>query len=251
MNLEPSNEATSRANVWSRRSLLTGVVLGGVGGVIATTIGLRSRKASGGPESNQIPDLMRSLDHERFMRQAIVCARQAALLPFGAVIVQADQAKVIAEGFNRGSISPTYHGEIDAINRCAEQNPDIDWAGLVLYTTAEPCPMCQSAIEWAGIGMVVYGSSIPFLKSLGCPQIDVRAEEVAQRTPFHNCFVLGGILREECGFPVPSSQKMAHQAREVEIPTWPFERNDLLRRLLQTGWPVRFETVKSFTTQVR
>jgi tRNA(Arg) A34 adenosine deaminase TadA len=58
--------------------------------------------------------------------------------------------------------------------------------------------MCQSAIEWAGIPLVVYGSSIPFLQSLGWWQIDIRAEEVVRRTPFRRSTVLGGILEEEC-----------------------------------------------------
>jgi tRNA(adenine34) deaminase len=114
------------------------------------------------------------------------------------VIVRTANAEVVAEGYNRSSVSPTYHGEIDAINRCAQLHPDIDWSGLVLYTTAEPCPMCQSAAEWAGIGMVVFGSSIPFLKSLGWKQIDIRAEEVIRRTPFGRCVLLGGVLEEEC-----------------------------------------------------
>jgi tRNA(adenine34) deaminase len=53
---------------------------------------------------------------------------------------------------------------------------------LDLYTTAEPCAMCQSAVEWAGIPIVYYGTSIPYLRKLGWHQIDIRAEEVVRRT---------------------------------------------------------------------
>ncbi len=144
------------------------------------------------------PAVFQNLDHDRFMQEAIVCAKQVATRPFGAVIVVAERAEVIARGFNRTDVSPTFHGEIDVINRCAENNPNVQWSGLVLYTTAEPCPMCQSAIEWAGISMVVFGSSIPFLKSLGWNQIDIRAEEVAKRTLFNKCEILGGVLQKEC-----------------------------------------------------
>ena len=49
---------------------------------------------------------------------------------------------------------------------------------LTLYTSADPCPMCQAAIAWAGIGTVVHGSSIPFLAAHGWWQIDIRAEEL-------------------------------------------------------------------------
>ena len=143
-------------------------------------------------------EAFQNLDHDRFMHEAIDCAKQVPSRPFGAVIVVAERAEVIARGFNRSDISPTFHGEIDVINRCAENHPKIEWNGLVLYTTAEPCPMCQSAIQWAGISMVVFGSSIPFLKSHGWNQIDIRAEDVAGKTPCNKCEILGGVLEKEC-----------------------------------------------------
>ena len=115
------------------------------------------------------------LSHATFMRRAIAQAKEVPLLPFGAVLVQGATGDVLAEGHNRSALSPTFHGEIDVINRLAADRPKVDWTSLVLYTTAEPCPMCQSAIEWAGIPLVVYGSSIPFLQSLGWWQIDIRS----------------------------------------------------------------------------
>jgi tRNA(Arg) A34 adenosine deaminase TadA len=132
------------------------------------------------------------------MRQAIALAKQVPRLPFGAVIVRRATGEIVAEGFNRSSESPTFHGEIDAINRCAAAHSSIDWTDLDLYTTAEPCPMCQSAIEWAGIATVYYGTSIPYLKDRGWWQIDIRAEEVARRTPFRQTKIVGGILEAEC-----------------------------------------------------
>jgi len=136
--------------------------------------------------------------HEDYMRQAIALAKQVPRLPFGAVIVRRATGEIVAEGFNRSSESPTFHGEIDAINRCAAAHRSIDWTELDLYTTAEPCPMCQSAIEWAGIATVYYGTSIPYLKDRGWWQIDIRAEEVARRTSFRQTKIVGGILESEC-----------------------------------------------------
>jgi tRNA(Arg) A34 adenosine deaminase TadA len=132
------------------------------------------------------------------MRRAIEVAKQSPHLPFGAVIVKRATGEIISEGHNRSSESPTLHGEIDAINRCAAAHPSIDWTGLDLYTTAEPCAMCQSAIEWAGIAAVYYGTSIPHLKDNGWWQIDIRAEEVARRTPFRRTVITGGFLESEC-----------------------------------------------------
>ncbi len=83
------------------------------------------------------------LDHERYMRAAIEQASNVPELPFGAVLVDSRSGEIVAEGFNRSKASPTFHGEIDVINRLAASEQEIDWPALVLYTTAEPCPMCQ------------------------------------------------------------------------------------------------------------
>ncbi len=144
------------------------------------------------------PPIKGSQHHEDYMRRAITMAQKVPELPFGAVIVRQITGEIVAEGFNRSSESPTFHGETDAINRCAAAHRSIDWAELDLYTTAEPCPMCQSAIEWAGISNVYYGTTIPYLQSRGWWQINIRAEEVARRTPFRQTKVVGGILEAEC-----------------------------------------------------
>lgn len=146
--------------------------------------------------------------HERFMRRAIQLAGNNPKYPFGALLVDAAKASVVAEGWNRSAQNPTWHGEIDAINQCAAKHPAIDWTRLVLYTTAEPCPMCQSAVAWAGIGTVVFGSSIPFLKSLSWSQIDIRAAEVAKRTPFRKCAIIGGVLEPECNALFRAARKL-------------------------------------------
>lgn len=181
-------------NSSSRRRFLSGLALGGVGG--AASVWLVQHFGAARRSSAPVPATTR--DHARYMRLAIAQAQKVPDLPFGAVIVDVRSGDVLAEGHNRSKESPTFHGEIDVINRLAAQQTVSDWSSLVLYTTAEPCPMCQSAIEWAGIGLVVYGSSIPFLQELGWWQIDIRAEEVIQRTSFRKTALLGGVLAEEC-----------------------------------------------------
>ncbi len=135
---------------------------------------------------------------EDYMHLAIAMAQNVPQYPFGAVIARRPTGEVLAQGFNRSSNNPTFHGEIDVINRCAADHSPIDWTELDLYTTAEPCPMCQSAIEWAGIPTVYFGTSIPFLQQHGWSQIDIRAEEVSRRTPFRHTTIIGGILKSEC-----------------------------------------------------
>lgn len=135
--------------------------------------------------------------HERFMRRAIDLAAGNPLAPFAAVLVDTATDEIMAEGINRHEENPTWHGEIDAINRAAAGG-SVEWPRVRLYTTAEPCCMCQGAIQWAGIPEVVFGTSIRTLKELGWKQIDIAAEEVVRRTPFSNCRLIGGVLEADC-----------------------------------------------------
>jgi tRNA(Arg) A34 adenosine deaminase TadA len=141
---------------------------------------------------------MNLADHEQFMRRAIELASNAPQLPFGAVIVDRQSNRIIAEGWNRGSENPIWHGEIDALNHLASRSAGNAIGPLLLYTTAEPCPMCQSAILWAGLAGVVFGTSIRTLQRMGWRQIDIVAEEVIRRTPFASCTLLGGVLERQC-----------------------------------------------------
>lgn len=137
-------------------------------------------------------------EDDEYMRRAIRLAGNVPKYPFGALLVDQKGGVVIAEGWNRSANNPTWHGEMDAINKCAESHPKIDWSRLTLYTTAEPCAMCQGAVAWTGISRVVFGSSIPFLKGLNWWAIDIRAEELAHLAPFRSCTVVGAVLEEEC-----------------------------------------------------
>ena len=136
-------------------------------------------------------------EDEVHMRRAIQLAGNNRKYPFAALLVD-ENKQVVAEGWNRSVHNPTWHGEMDAINKCAAAHPKIDWTKLTLYTTAEPCAMCQGAVAWAGIKRVVFGSSIPFLKSIDVWAIDIRAEELARLAAFRKCTVVGGVLEEEC-----------------------------------------------------
>jgi len=138
------------------------------------------------------------LDHERYMRQAIALAANVPDLPFGALIVDGEFGTILAEGWNKTALNPTWHGEIDAINALVATGTRLEGKRLVLYTTAEPCPMCQAAALWSGIEQVVFGTSIQTLQRLGWRQIDISAQEVVRRSPAWNCTVLGGVLEPEC-----------------------------------------------------
>ena len=135
--------------------------------------------------------------HERFMRLAIEQARRNPAFPFGAVIVRIGDGQVLAAAVNRGAENPTLHGEVAAINDYVARNGHQGWHDTVLYTTGEPCPMCMSAIIWAGIGGVVFATSIEELKAVGFDQIDVAAPVIAASATFWNGDIRGGVLADE------------------------------------------------------
>ena len=132
------------------------------------------------------------------MRRAIEIAHGNPDAPFGCVIANGTSGEILAEGLNDADRSPILHGETAAIMDLIDKRPDVDPSNLILYTTAEPCPMCSGAILWSGIPRVVLGARIETLKRLGRPLIDVPCEEVSARASFGGFEVVYGVLEAEC-----------------------------------------------------
>jgi tRNA(adenine34) deaminase len=132
------------------------------------------------------------------MRRAIEIARGNPDAPFGCVIVHGGTGEILAEGLNDAEKSPILHGETAAVTDLFDKWPDVDPSDLILYTTAEPCPMCSGSILWAGIPRVVLGTRLKTLKKLGLPHIDLPCEEVSRRASFSGFEVEGDVLQAEC-----------------------------------------------------
>lgn len=79
--------------------------------------------------------------------------------PFGAVIVK--DGEVIAAGTNTVTIDndPTAHAEVNAIRKACKTTGNFKLAGCDIYTSCEPCPMCLSALYWAGVRRIYYGNT--------------------------------------------------------------------------------------------
>jgi len=115
-------------------------------------------------------------------------ANQAALVsvqhgggPFAAVILQIDDKtnKIIRYWVNHNQVvlnhDPTDHGEIATIRLAAKDLGVVDlghinkkdsklqqpgeWSHCIIYSSAEPCPMCMSAIYWAGIHQLYFAAT--------------------------------------------------------------------------------------------
>lgn len=133
--------------------------------------------------------------HERYMKAALDLAENLPG-PFAAVFVDKRTGEIVCAGVNEHRENPIFHGEIVAINACARVMPKVDWGDLMLYTTAEPCPMCMSAIVWLRVPEIVYGTSIEELIRLGINQIRLDSPTVAAAAPFYSGRIVGGVSRE-------------------------------------------------------
>lgn len=128
------------------------------------------------------------MDDEIFMKEALKEA-QAALeedeIPIGAVV--AWRGRVIAKGHNMTEKlhDATAHAEMIAITAATEALGGKYLNECTLYVTVEPCPMCASAMNWAQLGRLVYGSIDPkrgytlFSHSLLHPKTTVHAGVLA------------------------------------------------------------------------
>lgn len=79
--------------------------------------------------------------------------------PFGAVIVK--DGEVVATGVNSVTINndPTAHAEVSAVRNACQKLSTFSLKGCVVYSSCEPCPMCLSALYWAGVSKIFYGNT--------------------------------------------------------------------------------------------
>lgn len=133
-----------------------------------------------------------TVDHESFMRQALVQAQRAFdvdEVPVGAVVVM--HGKIIAKAYNQVQLlkDVTAHAEILAITSACEQLQEKYLTEATLYVTLEPCLMCAGALYWNKIGHIVFGAS----------DEKNSYRRVSEKNPFHPATTItGGILATEC-----------------------------------------------------
>ena len=135
-------------------------------------------------------------NHERWMREALILAEQAAdadEVPVGAIVVQ--NGEIIGRGFNQPirSCDATAHAEIVAIRSASQFRNNYRLPGTTLYVTIEPCTMCLGAMIHARVDRLVFGATEP------------RAGAVVSRGSLieaghfnHQLSFIDGVLAEEC-----------------------------------------------------
>ena len=97
----------------------------------------------------------------RFMQLAVESAQEGIRNehggPFGACIVRNGEVLSVAHNTVLIDCDPTCHAELNAIRKACKKLGTHILEGCVLYTTAEPCPMCLAGTYWARISKIVIG----------------------------------------------------------------------------------------------
>ncbi|TET55168.1 MAG: nucleoside deaminase, partial [Anaerolineales bacterium] len=129
------------------------------------------------------------------MREALAEAESAVAhgdVPVGAVAVRAGE--IVGRGHNRREVDgdPTAHAEVLALRQAAETLGGWLLAGVTLYCTLEPCPMCAGAMLVARLPRLVYGADDPKAGAVGS------VVELLRDPRFnHRVEVVRGVMVEE------------------------------------------------------
>ena len=133
---------------------------------------------------------------EKYMKMALEEAKKAGEkgeVPVGAILLKGDQ--ILARNHNRciELSDPSAHAEILVLRRGGEILRNYRLNGTVMYVTAEPCPMCVSAMVHGRISRLVYGSFEP--KS---GAVESKYKLLNDKDLNHKIEVDQGILGKEC-----------------------------------------------------
>jgi len=134
---------------------------------------------------------------EKYMKMALEEAEKAGQrgeVPVGAILLKGDQ--VLAKDHNRciEFSDPTAHAEILVLRKGGEILKNYRLNDTVMYVTAEPCPMCVSAMVHSRISRLVFGALEPKFGA-----VESKVKLLDDNGLNHKVKVDRGILGKECG----------------------------------------------------
>lgn len=117
--------------------------------------------------------------------------------PFGACIIK--HSKVLAVSHNKvlKNQDPTSHAEINVIREASKKLGTFDLSGCIIYSTTEPCPMCFSAIHWARISKVFFGTKIQDVQKRGFHELTI-PNGILKRLGKSPVSIQSNYFRKEC-----------------------------------------------------
>ncbi len=101
--------------------------------------------------------------------------------PFGAVLVY--DGKVIAKSHNTvlKQKDPTCHAEMNILRDASKKFKSFNLSNCEIYTTGQPCKMCEAAINWAKIKKVYYGNTYKDAMNMGFDEENGNNEELKSK----------------------------------------------------------------------
>ena len=117
--------------------------------------------------------------------------------PFGACIVKKNKVIVAVHNAVWQTTDITAHAEIHALRVACKKLKTIKLTDCEIYSTTEPCPMCFSAIHWAGIKKIYFGTSISDVKKLGFSELTISNKKMKKwgRSPV---IIVADVDRDAC-----------------------------------------------------
>ena len=139
--------------------------------------------------------------NSKIMERAIKIAKERCEFPshaVAAIIIKDDE--IIAEGVTTivPDTDPTGHAEINAIRQAAQKLGSVKLKGCHLYSTYEPCPMCSTAIIWAGIESITFGAAMEDETEKYPQDIKISCAEVIERSRNNKPKLYSNFMREQC-----------------------------------------------------
>jgi tRNA(Arg) A34 adenosine deaminase TadA len=116
--------------------------------------------------------------------------------PFGACIVKNGKMVVVARNTVLKN-DASCHAEINAIRAASRKLKTFDLSGCEIYSTTEPCPMCFSAIHWARIGKIIFGTSTKDAKKIGFNELMITDRQL-KSIGKSKIKITAGFMRKEC-----------------------------------------------------
>jgi len=137
------------------------------------------------------------MTNEEIMELALEEAQKSSeFVGCGVVIVKDGQIIAKTHNLQRATNNATAHAEINAIKEAGQKLGSKNLDNCEIYCTCEPCTMCLSAIIFAKISKLFYGTSMLETFPDNLP-ITLTTNELLSHAN-HKIEVVGGILKEEC-----------------------------------------------------